>query len=146
MIWTLLWQYKAWVLAAVIAIAAIAYISYIKIDHNIMKAKVIDQKSKIEVLEHNNRMLERNAVAVKAQDKKLQVIQQTSAKVQRMLAKLPDASMEVLKKDEAITIVNDCLVAYGNTGVLPDGCDAVKAYLPDAKPPAEAIGRPEPTR
>lgn len=140
---TFLWNYKAWVLAAVIAAAALAYISYIKIDHNFMTAKVTAQKSQIETLTRNNTILEQNAKAVKDQDKKLQVIQQTSIKVQRMLAKLPDASVEALRKDEAITMVNNCLVTYANTGVLPDGCDAVKAYLPDADTSAKNDGRGE---
>ena len=145
---TFLWNYKAWVLAAAIAVAAGAYISYIKIDNNLMAAKVVDQKSQIETLARNNQILEQNAVAIKAQDKKLQAIQSASNKIQKLVAALPQETMEVLRKDENITLINDCLVAYADStdGVLPDSCGAVKAYLPASATPAKVEGGSEPAK
>jgi hypothetical protein len=143
-----LWNYKAWVLAAVIASAALAYISYIKIDNNLMTAKVIDQKSQIDQLTRNNQVLEQNAVAIKEQDKRLQAIQQTSNKVQKMVAQLPKESTEVLRKDENITFINDCLVMFADSvdGVLPDSCGAVQAYLPKSTTPDKGERRGEPAK
>ena len=141
-----LWNYKAWVLAAVIAAVAVAYISYIKIDHNFMAAKVVDQKSQIETLARNNQILEQNAVAIKEQDKKLQAIQSASNKIQKLVAALPQETMEVLRKDENITFVNDCLVAYADTGLLPDSCGPVKAYLPASAAAPKVEGGSEPAK
>jgi cell division protein FtsB len=143
---TLLWNYKAWILAGVVAVAAIAYISYIKIDNNLMTAKVTSQKSQIEALERNNQILEQNAVAIKKQDERLQAIQQTSNRVQKMVAALPRETTEVLRTDENITMLNDCLVDYANTGVLPETCSAVKAYLPQGNTPDKVEGRGEPAK
>jgi hypothetical protein len=141
-----LWNYKAWVLAAVIAAAALAYISYIKIDNNLMTAKVVDQKSQIEALTRNNQVLEQNAVAIKEQDKRLQAIQQTSNKVQKMVAQLPKESTEVLRKDENITFINDCLVMFADSGLLPDSCGSVQTYLPKSTTPDKVEGRAEPAK
>ena len=143
-----IWNYKAWVLAAVIAAASVAYISYIKIDHNFMAAKVASQKGQIEVLTRNNQILEQNAVAIKKQDVQLKKIAQSSAQVIRMVEKLPTETKEVLQKDENITLINDCLVDFADSpdGVLPDRCSAVKAYLPASAAPAPAQGGSEPAK
>ena len=145
---TFIWKYKAWVLAGAIAIAAGIYISYLKIDYNVMAANVVSQKGQIETLTRNNTILEQNAVAVKKQDVELRKIRTAAEKAVRMIAAMPQETVEVLKKDENITLINDCLVDYADdpNGVLPDRCDAVKAYLPKSAAPAPAEGRGEPAK
>jgi hypothetical protein len=141
---TFLWNYKAWVLAAAIALAAGAYISYIKIDHNLMTAKVVDQKSQIEALTRNNQILEQNAVAIKKQDQQLQKIVQSSAKVIKMVSEIPQETREVLNAN--LTVINDCLVSYATDGVLSDSCGSVKAYLPASTAPTKVEGGSEPAK
>lgn len=143
---TAIWNYKEWVLLGVVVIAAGIYISYLKIDHNLMTAKVTEQKSQIEALARNNQILEQNALAVKEQDKQLRKIQKTAEQVQKMVAGIPTETREVLKKDETLTLINDCLVDYANTGVLPDSCGAVKALLPITRSAAAVEGGGEPAQ
>ena len=130
---TFLWKYKAWILLAIVIAAAGIYISYIRIDNNIMTASLVSTKTALDVAVKSNEILVQNAAAIEAQNKKMKEI---TASAEKLRLILKDITLDARKalRDESITRFNDCTVQYANTGVLPEGCGSLKANLPVAKP------------
>jgi type VI protein secretion system component VasF len=81
------------------------------------------QSVTIKELETQNEIYKKNAEALKNQQEELKKIQQSVLPLQGMIAKIPTETKEKLK-DAYITKVNDCIVYFGNTGVLPESCKA----------------------
>ena len=71
---TFLWKYKAWILLAIVIAAAGIYISYIRIDNNIMTASLVKTEAALNVAVKSNEILVQNAAAIEAQNKKMKEI------------------------------------------------------------------------
>jgi hypothetical protein len=128
---TFLWNYKAWILLAVVIAAAGLYISYIRIDNNIKTASLVSTKVALDVVVKSNEILVANAASIEAQNKKMKEITASAEKLRLILKDITVDARKALR-DESITRFNDCAVIYGNTGVLPEGCGSLKANLPVA--------------
>lgn len=131
---TFLWNYKAWILLAIVIAAAGIYISYIRIDNNIARASLVKTEAALNVAVESNKILVANAAAIEAQNKKLKEISAAAEKLRVIIRDIPTDSRKALA-DENITKVNDCIVAFANNdGLLPEGCGSLKADLPVAQP------------
>jgi Ser-tRNA(Ala) deacylase AlaX len=124
-----IWNNKAWILLAVVIAAAGIYISYIRIDNNIKTASLVSTKVALNVVVESNKILVQNAAAIETQNKKMKEIAASAEKLRLILKDITEDARKALR-NESITRFNDCAVAYGNTGVLPEGCGSLKANLP----------------
>jgi hypothetical protein len=127
------WKYKVWVLLALVVIFAGIYISYIKISHNLMEAKLTRSEASLDVAVKSNEILVANAASVETQNKKMKEITVAADKLRRLVADIPIDVRKALNH-ESITRINDCVSMYGNdpNGVLPEGCGSIKASMPVA--------------
>jgi hypothetical protein len=130
---TFLWNYKVWILLAVVIAAAGLYISYIRIDNNIARASLVKTEAALNVAVESNKILVQNAAAIETQNKKMKEIAASAEKLRLILKDITEDARKALK-NESITRVNDCIVAYANSpdGVLSEGCGSLKANLPVA--------------
>jgi uncharacterized protein HemX len=130
MIWTSIWKYKAWLLLAVVIIAAGVMISFLKIDLSLKTAKITTQQSQIETLTRKNEIMTQNAKAAAVAEKQMQQLQKQAEPLRELAASLPQPAKDCLN-DEKMDRINDCIGAFFRDGVLPETCTGA-ALLPKA--------------
>ena len=124
-----IWKYKEWVALSIVVIFSLVVIAYLKIDHDLMAAKLSRSEAALEIAVRSNEILTQNAASIKEQDKRMKEITVAADKLKLLVRDIPIDVRKALNH-ESITRINDCLAVYGNTGLLPEGCDAIKASLP----------------
>ncbi len=137
MVWTeilkIIWKYKIPILILCIIITTGIYIVYLRASLNTKTSELNTKNAQIEIFQRQNQILQQNAIAIQKQDKLLKQIQSDVAPLQRMVTQIPKESKRVLNEDKDITMFNDCIVDFFNSGMLSEGCDAVKTVVSETK-------------
>ena len=129
--WTLLWQYKAWVLLAAVIVAAALALGIMKMTLDIKSGQLSKKEALLDIVQAQNKVLSQNAAALQDQNRKMNQIKQTADDIHILVSGMTPAAQEGLRNAE-ITKRNDCIADYFNTGRLPAGCLPVAAPVPKA--------------
>ena len=76
--WTLLWQYKAWVLLAAVIVAAALALGIMKMTLDIKSGQLSKKEALLDIVQAQNKVLSQNAAALQDQNRKMNQIKQTA--------------------------------------------------------------------
>jgi hypothetical protein len=124
-----LWANRLAILIGTLILVTVSYIAIIKLELSHSESERAKQTAKIEGLSVANQMLENEKVARAIQDKKLSTIKVNTTAIESLVAGIPEEVRRSLK-NEKLELLNDCIVDYNNTGVLPEMCAGLGTKLP----------------
>lgn len=127
------------ILMIVLGICIIAlgvWISLLRIDLNMKKAKIVEQESQITELSRANEILNNNARAAREAETQMKILVARATDLRDLVDNIPEEVKKGLQ-NESMERINHCVGAYFTNGMLPKDCNSAVTVL--SKPASTSV-------